>query len=231
MECIQMNFFTKTLAAAVAVVGFAAGASAATFKVEVWDIPGSGIVADLTAAEGFGPPAAADAIYASSNINFGDGDINTGAGFFINDGGTPRTVTNFLNGASFISGDANLTIERTLMRITGQALFQNGTNYAILSDDGYQLTIGGTQISRVENRQAPGGLNGAGGSEFFTFGQATGVYDIELIWFEGQNTQVQLAFVEADGTNIDPVPLPAAAWMLLAGIGGLGVMGRRRAKA
>jgi len=33
------------------------------------------------------------------------------------------------------------------------------------------------------------------------------------------------------GAEIAPVPLPAAAWMLLAGLGGIGVVGRRRTRA
>ncbi len=228
----------KTLLAIVAAAGMslASGAYAATFKVEVWDIPGNGIVADLTTAEGFGPPASADAIYATDNIAFGIGDISNGTGWAI--GNPDMTVQTFLDGndasgASFVSGNSGLTIERTLMRITGAALFENGKSYALLSDDGYDLSIGGTQITRVEGRQAPGGLNGNGGAEFFTFGQATGVYDIELLWFEGQDTQVQLVFAEADGTNLvpAPVPLPAAGFLLIGALGGLAAVKRRRKAA
>lgn len=221
----------KTIFAAVAAVGMlASAASAATFKVEVWDILGNATVNNLTAAEAFGPPVAADAIYATADINFGVGNIDNGSGWNI---GTPdMTVQTFLNGndgtgASLVSGSSGLTIERTLMRITGSALFEMGTDYAILSDDGYDLTIGGFN-TRKENRQAPGGLISGGTAEFFTFGQTTGVYDIELLWFEGQDTQVQLVFVEADGTNIAPVPLPSAGFLMIGALGGMFAMKRRK---
>lgn len=48
---------------------------------------------------------------------------------------------------------------------------------------------------------------GGGGATWFTAGQAT---------------------VPGGPTNPSPVPLPAAGWMLIAGLGGLAAMGRRR---
>jgi hypothetical protein len=83
-EVHSNELFTKTLAAAVAVLGLAAGASTATFTVDAWDILGTGNVANLTAAEAkLADPV--DAIYAASNINFGTGNINNGSGWAISD--------------------------------------------------------------------------------------------------------------------------------------------------
>jgi hypothetical protein len=57
-----------------------------------------------------------------------------------------------------------------------------------------------------------------------TFDAATGVWTLR----EGGESTIALV---ANVANVAPVPLPAAAWMLLAGLGGLGLIRSRRKAA
>lgn len=57
-----------------------------------------------------------------------------------------------------------------------------------------------------------------------TFDPATGVWTLK----EGKTGRL---YIKANVTEVSPIPLPAAAWMLLAGVGGLLAAGRRRKAA
>jgi hypothetical protein len=62
--------------------------------------------------------------------------------------------------------------------------------------------------------------------EFYeSFNDPTAPDGIDGIWQSGTLT------VRVEDTSAPPVPLPAAAWLLLSGLGGLGVLGRRRKAA
>jgi hypothetical protein len=67
--------------------------------------------------------------------------------------------------------------------------------------------------------------------EGFSFGFATNAVNggLELDWFNSERNTSTLA-IYATVSEISPVPLPAAGWMLIAAVGGLGAM-RRKQKA
>ncbi|MFI4914503.1 MAG: VPLPA-CTERM sorting domain-containing protein [Steroidobacterales bacterium] len=64
----------------------------------------------------------------------------------------------------------------------------------------------------------------AGGTEYAS---ATSVVSGSPVQYNNNSGNWRIADVQIDGT-LTPVPLPAAAWMLLSGIGGLGLLARRR---
>ena len=64
------------------------------------------------------------------------------------------------------------------------------------------------------------------GSSMFTSG-----FTMEgTIVMRGGKGSAHSVVVSAGNIDVSPVPLPAAAWMLIAGVGGLGVMARRNNK-
>jgi hypothetical protein len=67
-----------------------------------------------------------------------------------------------------------------------------------------------------------GGIRPPGGTTTATWTGATGGYMIDFWYYEGNETQAQLI------SNVAPVPLPAAGWMLLAGLGGMAALRRRQ---
>jgi hypothetical protein len=111
------------------------------------------------------------------------------------------------------------------MRLTGFINLLAGTQtFSVGSDDGFRLTIGGTQISTANNR---------GFATTNTVVDAGfGVTAVELIYYEnsgntGVNFSIDGALAQAVGAPA-PVPLPAALPLMLLGLGALGAAARRR---
>lgn len=66
----------------------------------------------------------------------------------------------------------------------------------------------------------------AGGTEYAS---ATSVLSGSPVQYNNNSGNWRFADVQIDGTAVAPVPLPASLWMMLSGLGGLGVWFRRRA--
>jgi Lamin Tail Domain len=106
----------------------------------------------------------------------------------------------------------------------------SSTNFG-LSSSGDMVNIFSTASASTATLIASVAFGADGGSPESTFDNSAGLNDVLLNTKSA--TGVNGAFVSANGAELGspgfaPVPLPATAWLLITGIGGLGLLARRR---
>ncbi|WP_300029227.1 VPLPA-CTERM sorting domain-containing protein [uncultured Roseobacter sp.] len=222
--------FTKKLISVIAVsLALAAPASAATFQGEFWDVdtgavgdPSNNVIDNLADALSIVEGAdqrAADATFQSSGIDYPTGPLGPGS--------TGQTLASWLGAdAASLSGLGGTSMLGSIFRFTGSIYVGAGTNnFTVGADDGFRLTIDGNEVASF------------GGTAPFTSYDASydnvgaaGIKSFELIFYEDNRVAVGVDF-RVDGEVVNPVPLPASAFMLLAALGGVGAVARRRRKA
>ncbi len=223
---------TNVWACAIAsLLGFGAPASAANITGEFWDVAVP--VESLNEALAYVARTPPTATFDSSGI-----DYPVGAPVTLPDS---TSLATFLGAdAASLSGDGNATLEESVFRFSGFVAISTPTSTVTVgSDDGFQLTIGGFEISSFQSERA---FNRTSVSANL----GTGILPFDLVSFENQGvTGIEF---EIDGETVtgvpdpatgptsDPtlVPLPASGLALLIGLGlfvaiaFFGPFGRRR---
>lgn len=136
-----------------------------------------------------------------------------------------ETIGGFFNvsGADVTGGNVNFLdnfLLGTVARLTGVVnVADPAPQIDVFSDDGYLVTIGGTEVARAGGLQAPRldtySLDAVAGQTGAAF---------EMIWFEANVVNAALQ-VEA---NFSEVPVPAAAWLFGSGLIALAGLKRRK---
>lgn len=200
-------------AAAVAVLGMSSAASAATLSGTFWDAPADSL-ATINDAIGYATGNAADATFTSTGVNYGD----VGTGWDIG------SLADFLNadaGSIDPAAAGALYFQESVIKLTGSVALNDGDTINVTSDDGFRLIIGGSTFSEFL------GLRGPGGTTSATWSGGSGIFDVTLWYFEGNETQAQLISNLGDyATGV--VPLPAGGVLILTALGGLGILRARR---
>jgi hypothetical protein len=240
----------KNMLAAGIVAVMATAANAAPIKVELWDV-----LAQVPSVIGSANPSLADQDAARTGgtdeelhnrdssyltrveqIIGGNGpdavfyidSADLAAGYAVNGmtglgGAGDPTINDFFGGLS-IAGVGNNPMLGTILRLTGTVNTTSlvGNDFAVRSDDGYRVTINGNVEAEVDMLQAPTTTNHAYG------GAGLQLASFEMLWFETQRVEAALQVTGLD--FVAPIPLPAAGWLLLGGIGALVAVRRRKQK-
>ncbi|WP_300029224.1 VPLPA-CTERM sorting domain-containing protein [uncultured Roseobacter sp.] len=223
--------FTRKLFSVIAVsLALAAPASAATFNAEFWDVdvgrgnPEKNVIdslADVLSIVEGDHQRVADATFFSTGIDYPNGAKGPGR--------TRQTLASWLGrDAATLTGLGSTRMLGSIFRFTGAIFVDAGiNNFTVGADDGFRLTIDGSEVASFA------------GTKAFTNHDATydnvaaaGLKSFELIFYEDNRVQVGVDF-RVDGAVVQPaqVPLPAPALMLLAAVGGFGILARRRKTA
>jgi hypothetical protein len=138
----------------------------------------------------------------------------------LSSGSSSPTIEDFFDRNGSLGGVGLNSILGTVVKITGNLSVAAGDTFAVSSDDGYRLTVNNEELAFQPD------LNGNVTPITSTaLASSSGIAPFELVWFEGNTVGARLAVT---GDYVAPVPLPAAAWMLLAGLGGLVALKRRK---
>jgi hypothetical protein len=160
------------------------------------------------------------------NINSANGWTFSSGAYYVTNGTTSQ-------GALLLNEDGSSTMPeatRILTGLTAGAQYTVSFNYWVDNNTtgNYQLTgwIGASQLYTMVGAGATPGSAPSGHTGSFTF---TATSTSAVLGF-GQVT-LSAASPIIDNISVattSPVPLPAAAWLLLSGLGGLGAFTRRR---
>lgn len=210
------------IAAAMAMLPVAG--QAASYIGEFWNSP-SGF-STIDAAISFADSNTATGKFVSTTIDYPNGSTRSFS--------DRNTMAAFLgvDAASF-TGTTPSSLETSVFRISGTFMPGEGVKkYSVGSDDGFALEIGGTEIARHSRPRGFGYTNAY-------FDAGSGPVDFVLTYYENygntglhfkiDHVTVTDAIAYAPSNAPAAVPLPAALPLMMAGLGVLGIAGRRRA--
>jgi hypothetical protein len=141
--------------------------------------------------------------------------------------------------AATTQGIGNLQVQYTT---NGSTWTNIGSVYSATVDNNTTGTIGsGFQLDTINLS----GISGLGNDASFgvrlvaaynptlgdEYASATSVLSGAPVQYNNNSGNWRIADVQIDGTAIAPVPLPAAAWLLLSGLGSVGALTRRKRSA
>jgi hypothetical protein len=249
LEIEFMNRLSMTTSALAVFLAGAVSASASTLSGEFWDVTASSglgagcqvnsgtagttagsdaidcwrdVEAILGLADPEGNARGPDATFTSTGLSYPGAPGSPGSGL------TANTLAEWLGPTDALTlnpiGTGTTGMLGSIFRFTGWIDINDGETLSIGSDDGYSLTIGTFNALLDETRAFPGTL------DTVTYSGASGLQEFELIFWEDNRTEVDLLVEFRGGVfhgDPAPIPLPAAAWMLLAGLGGLVAVKRR----
>ena len=190
-----------------------AAGTAATFTGEFWNASSS--FGNINQAITYTQNNAISATFTSSAIDYPNGGTNNTS--------SNTTLASFLGAdAASLVGDGSATITTSVFRFSGFLdLLPGVQQFVVGSDDGYRLNINGSLVSE---RSAPRGFRNTTVNTIGGEGRAT----FELFYFENFGRTGVEFFIDGQLAAPAAVPLPASLALLLVGLGGLGLIKRRR---